>query len=363
MVDQADSGTAPIPSFWEQKAAERTLRQAATSGLLPRALLLCGPDGVGKWAAAQWVARWLLCREHAGADPCGTCRDCQRVTLGTHPDLHLLYPVPSKSEEAQSVFLAAKRDDPFAVVRFDRRAYITIDRIRAVISELSKTSVEGGAKVVIIDSADKTGNDDHQSVLLKTIEEPPPNAYFILTSSSPERLLSTIISRCQMVRFVPVDPATIAKRLADGRGLDSEAAATVAHLCGGGWGNALRLATEEAKAWREVVGELWRGAFTAKTPALLSQIATTFPSGRSGVGFDAALQAFDVWGLCLLQDCGRIGARESQRTDGAPLPDLETGWACWRILQNGRGTLYVNVADRHAISGTFLALRRRLRCP
>lgn len=368
-------------AFWHQPAAERTLRQAARLGRLSRSFLFAGPDGVGKWAAALWVAQSLLCRAQKSGEPCGECRDCTRVTSLTHPDLHLLFPVPGKPREesndpddAESVksnaalefikeFMEAKRSDPFAVVKATRKPTIKLPDIRELLSELNRTSVEGGAKVVIMYSADQVAKVDLQSIMLKTIEEPPTDAHFILTSASPERLLPTIHSRCQTVRFTPVDPSVIALRLTSELGIDEEQAQLIASISGGGWGNATRLAAEEHQQWRAVMMEFWNGAFRVRPHEMLAQIEPTFRKNKGGAGFDALMQAFDVWGYCLWRDCLRLSGVNASSATGAPIPDLETGWTCWRILQNGRSTLYVNVGERHAIAGTFLALRNRLRLP
>lgn len=362
-----------MSEFWYQPAAERTLRQAASLGRLSRSFLFAGPDGVGKWAAALWVARAILCREKVDGEPCGVCRDCTRVQRCTHPDLHFLFPIPGKAredseksndmaaDEFNSEFMTAKIADPFAVVKFKKKPTIKLDRIRELQSELNKTSVEGGAKVVVIYSVEQTKDDDCQSVMLKTIEEPPTGAHFILTSAAPERLLATIHSRCQTIRFAPVDPDIIAARLTSALGTDPEQARIIASICGGGWGNAVRLATEDQQSWREMMIEFWMGAFRVRPYEMLAQIQPMCRPGNKPVGFDALLQAFDVWSYCLWRDCQRISSVSGPGHAGAPIPDLETGWACWRILQNARATLYVNVTDRHAIAGTFLALRQRLR--
>lgn len=365
--------------FWHQPSAERTLRQAARTGRLSRSYLFAGPDGVGKWAAALWVAQAYLCREQRDGEPCGQCRDCARVVSLTHPDLHLLFPVPGKARDVEDdsdegaepksnaamefikEFMEAKRTDPFSVVKAARKPTIKLADIRELLTELSRTSVEGGPKVVIVYSAEQVANVGCQSIMLKSIEEPPPDAHFILTSASPERLLPTIHSRCQTVRFAPVDPAVIAERLVSETGVDSQEAKLIASICGGGWGNAIRLSSEEHQAWRAMMVEFWNGAFRARPHEMLLQIEPTFRKNKGGAGFDALLQAFDVWGFCLWRDCLRLTGANAAATEGAPIPDLETGWACWRILQNGRATLYVNVGDRHAIAGTFLAMRKRLR--
>lgn len=367
-----------MSSFWHQPAAERTLRQSASLGRLSRSFLFAGPDGVGKWAAALWVAQALLCREKRGGSPCNECRDCVRVSSLSHPDLHLLFPIPGKVREAVDdqeddeaskpsaalefikEFMEAKRVDPFSVVKANRKPTIKLPDIRELLAELNRTSVEGGPKVVIICSAEQVAKVDYQSIMLKTIEEPPTGAHFILTSSSPERLLPTIHSRCQTVRFTPVDPTVIAQRLSAELGIDAEEARAIGSLCGGGWGNATRLATEENRAWRDLMMEFWNGAFRVRPHELLSQIEPTFGSGKRKVGFDALMQAFDVWGYCLWRDCLGVSGAVASGSAGAPIGSLEMGWACWRMLQNGRSTLYVNVGERHAIAGTFLALRRRL---
>jgi hypothetical protein len=194
--------------------------------------------------------------------------------------------------------------------------------------------------------------------MLKTIEEPPPGAHFILTSAAPERLLPTIHSRCQTVRLTPVDPEVIAGRLISELNVEPEKAKVIGAICGGGWGNAVRLASEELQAWRYLMIEFWNGAFRAKPFDMLSQIGPAFGQGPKRAGFDLMLQAFDVWTYCLWRDCHALAVGGKP---AAPVPDLETGWACWRILQNARSTLYVNVGEKHAVAGAFLAMRRRLR--
>jgi len=368
-----------VSAFWHQPAAERTLRQASASERLSRAFLFAGPDGVGKWVAALWVAQALLCREKSDGMPCGQCRDCLRALSLTHPDLHLLFPIPGKPREEDDdednpdrpksnaaaeyikEFTEAKRSDPFSIIRPNKKPTIKLNDIRELITELNRTSVEGGPKVVIIYSADQVATVGCQSIMLKSIEEPPTGAHFILTSAAPERLLPTIHSRCQTIRFAPVDPEVIALRLVDEMGIDVEQARVIGSLCGGGWGNAKRLAGEEHQSWRNLMTGFWDGAFRVRPHEMLAQIEPIFRPNRKSVGFDALLQAFDVWGYCLWRDCLRLSGTSGPSTVGAPIPDLETGWACWRILQNGRSTLYVNVGERHAIAGTFLAMRRRLR--
>lgn len=350
----------PQDIFWHQPAAERMLKQAVALQRPARTYLLAGPDGVGKWAAAFWLARALFCEETTGR-PCGRCAGCRRVDSNTHPDWRILFPVVKKTAQKDTdAYLAAKRDDPFAVIRFPRQPFLGIDRLRALIGELSKTAVEGGPKVTLIAQAERMQG-DAQTILLKTIEEPPPGAFFILTSADPGRLFSTVISRCRMIRFAPVDPEVIADRLAAERELEAGRARMIADLCGGGWGNAVRLSGEDCGSWREEMTALWDAAFHLRPGQLFDRIDRAFRPQKRRVGLDQTLQAFDLWSLLLRRDAAHA-AGGSAPDRGAPVRTMDTAWRCWRIMQNARSSLFVNVSDRAAVTAMFLALRRRLGC-
>jgi DNA polymerase-3 subunit delta' len=342
-------------TFWRQPTAERTLRQAVRHERTARAYLLTGPDGVGKWPAACWLGRSLLCLETDHTQrPCGTCAGCRRVTSNTHPDFRALFPVRAKSAAKDAeLYLTEKAEDPFAVVRFATRPFIAIDRIRELIAELGRTSIEGGAKVTVIAQADQMRT-DVQAIMLKTIEEPPPDAYFILTSADPGRLLPTVISRCQTIRFMPVDPEPVAQRLLEERDIAPKTAAASAALCGGGWGMAVRLASEEADKWRRDVATLWREAFHVDTGALIGRIDQLFRPHRKSVGLNRTLEAFDAWSYLLRCETEGVAGKP-----GLFSGDRETAWACYRILQNARATLFLNISERSTVTGAFVAMRRR----
>jgi DNA polymerase-3 subunit delta' len=352
--------TAPAQQpFWQQDAVRRALTEAKNRQRLARSYLFTGPVGVGKWAVSQWLAKSLLCEQAGPAErPCDSCTVCRRTDHGAHLDWHVLLPLPKATmDEDRAAFLRAKEKDPFAVVTFAKKPNLAVDWVRDLIGELSKTAAEGGAKVSIIISADQMTH-DAQTILLKSIEEPPPNTHFILTSSDPGRILPTVRSRCQVIRFAPVDPDAIATRLVAEGLTDSDDAEIVARLCGGGWGNAKRLVDEKLKTWRQTVSAFWDNAFALNPGDMIGEIEKTFRSR----GFDDVMQAFDIWGLLLRRDSARVDPSQSPSGPraGIPLPDMETAWACWRILQNGRSTLHVNVIQRSAVKGTFLTLRRRL---
>ncbi len=208
------------------------------AGVPPHAILLAGPEGVGKTTLALDLAAGLLCvATDPGDRPCRTCRACRMVEHGNHPDLHWLRP---EGPGGQVVI-----GGPDARFR----------GVRDLISGLALLPVEGGARVAIIERADRM-NDDAQSALLKTLEEPPPGVTIVLCANDEERLLPTVRSRCARVRLGPVGPRAIEEILAEHDLADAPAAARLGRLAGGRPGVAIAYARAPEAA--VIRGELAR---------------------------------------------------------------------------------------------------------
>jgi len=196
---------------------------AMVRGPAPQAVLFVGPDGVGKTTLALDLAAGLLCTADPGERPCRACRACRLIEHDGHPDLHRLGPVGP----GRQVVLGG----PDARYR----------GVRDLIAELLLMPVEGGARVTIVESADRM-NEDAQSALLKTLEEPPVGVTIILCADAEARLLPTVRSRCFRVRLGLVGARDIEAIVADHGLVDPPTAGRLGRLAGGRPGLALAYA-------------------------------------------------------------------------------------------------------------------------
>ncbi len=206
----------PLRSLKEiigQEPAIRLLTQALYSRRLHHAYLFTGQEGVGKETTAKAIVYHLFCNISQD-EPCGSCPNCQKLDKGLHPDLLLVEP--------------EKRE-------------IKIGQIRALERELHFRPINAEYRVVVIKSAEKL-NPEAGNALLKSLEEPPPYVLFFLLAENASRLLPTIVSRCQVVRFRPLPKAVIKDYLIKRLGLDEDFAETLAELSAGSLGRAVELA-------------------------------------------------------------------------------------------------------------------------
>ncbi len=177
-------------------------RLPATASALPRALLLTGRQGLGKRATALFLARALLCEKRRNVLPaCGACASCLLYDAGNHPDLRVIE--VGQEEEG------AVHDDELTPPKKASR-HISVEKIRALAELVTITAHRGGAKVICLMPAEAMLPAAANAVL-KVLEEPPGDTYFLLTSDHPERLLPTIRSRCFNLAFgVPETQSALA---------------------------------------------------------------------------------------------------------------------------------------------------------
>ncbi|MCW8132119.1 MAG: AAA family ATPase [Planctomycetota bacterium] len=230
-----------------QRAALDYLRSAQKSGRAPHGYLFYGPAGVGKRTAAVALAQALLC--HQPPEPgeaCGACKSCRWIAarnglLTNHPDLIPLLKNPETEKEK---------------VLGDQEQIIPLDTVLDICARLSKSPMAGPKRVVVIPEAHRmcTGQAEAANAFLKTLEEPPPTSVVILTSSRPEALLETIVSRVQPVRFRRLSAEDIRAGLAQGNAKAQEdEIALAAALADGSLGRAKELLEGDLGRWRTAV--------------------------------------------------------------------------------------------------------------
>ncbi len=318
------------------EATRARLWKASTDGRLHHCYLFEGPEGVGKATTALRFALMLNClAEEGGARPCGTCAQCRLGLAGSHPDLVVVGPDPTKATRV-----------------------ITAEQARGIIQSLALQRHSARRRVVIVDPADAL-TEEAANALLKTLEEPPAGTQFILVTSRAASLLQTVLSRSQRVRFGPVADAELRAWLA-ARGADPE----VAGEAMGSPGLALRLAEGEA-AERRALAE---GLLGAIGKPLHQVFAFTESAGKKGddgeVGAARVVDAVEV----ILRDVACTAAGRPDRVQ-FPHPALAM-WtrALWPggvarmtdAVAQARDRLRLNVNGRTVLDALLTTLTLEL---
>jgi DNA polymerase III subunit delta' len=232
------------------------LTKALGNGHLSSALLLTGPEGVGKRLLAIELGRTLVCEEQK-SDACGRCSSCERVGRA----LDALRETRERAVAAEEPLEFNLRLHPDLVVVEPSPETIRVEQARAIVSEVGERAFEGRGRAVIIDDAHAL-TEQAANALLKSLEEPPDQTHFFLVTSSPEALLPTIRSRCARLRFTALPEALVAKALVSRWGVAPEEARLRARLSSGSLKAALAFESESYRDLREemlALLETWKG--------------------------------------------------------------------------------------------------------
>ena len=281
------------------------LARAIARSTLPPALLLAGPEGVGKRRTALAIAETLNCLELRTAgdfeiDACGACASCRRIARGVHPDVIVLEPGETGT--------------------------IKIDEIRDVIDRANYRPFEGRRRAVIVDEAD-TMMPAAQNALLKTLEEPRPGSVFVLVSSMPDALLPTVQSRCPRLRFGRLPAADVAGVLMRDHEYGETEARAAAADADGSIGRALVVRDVDLVGARDSAQRLLEHAARVSDPVHRLGSAKNLTGKKSTPAAEREQLAVCLRALAsLLRDLGVLAAGADARSlANADLqPNLET---------------------------------------
>ena len=235
-----------------QEYVVRAIRNAVKENKVGHAYLFCGPRGTGKTSMARLLARAVNCQNPSLA-PCNECPDCLAAIEGTHPD----------------------------IIEINAANETHVEDIRDLIDRARLSPMMGHHKIYIIDEVHQLSS-SAASALLKILEEPPEHVIFILATTDPQKLLKTIISRCQRFDFSRVDTSKIRDHLLsiaekEGFTLDEAAAMKIAELADGGMRDSLSI-LEQARAYgsgvitEDVIDSIFGLASSSERISLLHDI-------------------------------------------------------------------------------------------
>lgn len=219
--------------------------------------LFFGPEGNGALPLAIAFSQYLLCENPQSADSCGNCSACRQVQNFNYPDLHFVFPVARKQKGSDKPVSddfypewtrLLKGEGYFGLYRWleqigveNKQAQISVHESAAILNKLSLKSYSGKYKILILWMPERL-NASAANKLLKLLEEPPQGSIFLLVSEDPEKLISTITSRCQKVYVPKYERQIIQEYLQEHEQLDQNAAGVISKIADGNLAEALRLA-------------------------------------------------------------------------------------------------------------------------
>ena len=277
-----------------QKETISRLIRSVHEERVSHAQLFAGPEGCGSLAIALAYARYVSCEDRSETDSCGKCKSCIKYDKLIHPDLHFVFPVikgKKANEPVSDNYIGEWRElvcrTPYFTINNwldsievgNAQGMIFASEAGEIIRKLSLKTFESDFKIMIIWLPEKM----HQATsnkLLKMIEEPPEKTLFLLVSGEPDKVIPTILSRCQLVKIPKFTNADIEKYLIEQHGLAQEKAGDFARVSQGNISRAIELCIneDESAASLERFKQLMRFAWKHDIISMISwseEVATT----------------------------------------------------------------------------------------
>lgn len=249
---------AQIPGMEEEKIH---LKKLAHQERIPHAQLFLGDYGSASLGLALAFARLVLCKSPNADEPCELCTACIKSSGWVHPDLHFSFPVIG-SKQTSNEFLGQWRksleDGPYfnPAEWFEiqdktiKQGNINVLECQEIIQKLSFTPVEGQYKILVLWGVEFLGKEGNR--LLKLIEEPPAHTLFLFIGADASRILSTVLSRCQLFKVRPFQDEEVSEVLISRSLASSKEASILAFQADGNLGEALRLVRQTSTPMADI---------------------------------------------------------------------------------------------------------------
>lgn len=236
-----------------QEHSKKYLLKLIHENRVPHAFLLSGPEGSGKMALAIAFAQYLACHNPTENEVCGACPACKKYEKLEHPDLHFVYPVVTSSSVKKPVsrdyfpqWKAYVSESPYVSVQTwmqhlgseNKQPMIYAHESEAILKMLSMKPYESENQVMIIYLPERM-NIACSNKLLKLVEEPPQKTIFILVTENADQILTTILSRCQIINVPKIHTDILTTKLQQQFEMDQDTAKSISRISNGNYTKAL----------------------------------------------------------------------------------------------------------------------------
>lgn len=258
---------------------KKILQRQITENRVANSYLFAGIEGIGKEQFAIQFAKTINCIspiiDDDKIDSCQKCKSCKMFDNFSHPNFEIIYALPTTTVDSNSDNLSEtiideikqqfqkKIDDPYSKIKLKNANFIRVTSIREIKKKLSLTQSNVGKRFILISEADKM-NSESANAFLKTLEEPGENIIVILSTSKPDKLLPTIKSRCQIIKFAPIDIDLIIGKLKNDLNINNEQARMAANISMGSLTKALEIFDDNFIEMRDTIVDTLRSSLKKK---------------------------------------------------------------------------------------------------
>lgn len=282
---------------------KEVLRRLLKNGRVPHSLIFAGEEGTGKKQFALETAKAFVCQNPQAGEACDECGACRRADKFSFPN-------SDKKDDYETVFFSEHPDIGMVV---PYKNSILVNAVRRLETEANFRPFEAGARFFIIDDAEKLNlaKDNSANALLKTLEEPPPTSYIFLVTARPAALLPTVRSRCQMLRFAPVETRQIEGYLEGTKQFAIDDAELLSKIARGSIGRARETDLGKFRERRELMLKVLESILMSGNQAVLLRAAEDINEAKNKDDYEFFLDILqtlihDVWLLRLGEPAEKI---------------------------------------------------------